>query len=127
MTNLKYGVALAVIGAVVGTTAVQAAPIAVAPVSAVALSGAQGGTSVDQVAYRRYYGGGYGYRGGYGRRGIGVGGAVAAGAALGLLGAGVAAAAAPAYGYGYGYGYPAYGYPAYGYGGYGYPAYGYGW
>lgn len=87
--------------------------------------------NVDQVRWR----GGYGYGGyrGYGYR-RNVGGALAAGAALGLIGGAIAASAAPRYGYydgyygaGYGgYAYPAYGYgyPAYGYG-YGYPAYGY--
>jgi len=66
----------------------------------------------EQVQYRRYggpryYGGGPRY---YRRGGIGPGGAIAAGAALGILGAAAAASAAPSYGYGY----PA---PAYGYGG----------
>lgn len=122
--------------------AVQTAQAAPLP----ALSGNQVGgadTTVDHVGWRRgYYGGGYGYRGGYGGygyRGYGyrrnVGGALAAGAALGLIGGAIAASAAPRYGYyggGYGYGYPAYGYAPVGYGyGYGYPAYGgyygYGW
>lgn len=105
--------------AVVGTTVAQAAPMTLAPAAAVGFD--KSASSVEQVQFRRrYYGGRY-----YGRRGYGynAGGALVAGAALGLLGAGVAAAAAPSYGYGYGYGYPAYGY---GYG-YGYPAYGYGW
>lgn len=109
-----------------------------------ALTAAQvGGTApVESVRWRGGYGGGYGrgyYGGGYGRgyyggyrRGPGVGGALAAGAALGILGGAIAASQAPRYGYydggyaGTGYGYPAYGYgysaPAYGYG---YPAYGY--
>lgn len=66
-----------------------------------------------------YHGGGYAYRGGYRgyghRRGPGVGGALAAGAALGIIGGAIAASQAPRY-------YepaPAYGYapaPAYGYG-----------
>lgn len=122
--------------------AVQTAQAAPLP----ALSGHQVGganTAVDHVGWRRgYYGGGYGWRGGYGGygyRGYGyrrnVGGALAAGAALGLIGGAIAASAAPRYGYyggGYGYGYPAYGYAPVGYGyGYGYPAYGgyygYGW
>ncbi len=69
--------------------------------------------------YRGGYGyhGGYGYRGGYRhygyRRGPGVGGALAAGAALGIIGGAIAASQAPRY-------YapaPAYGYydPDYGY------------
>ncbi len=122
--------------------AVQTAQAAPLP----ALSGHQVGganTAVDHVGWwRGYYGGGYGWRGGYGGygyRGYGyrrnVGGALAAGAALGLIGGAIAASAAPRYGYyggGYGYGYPAYGYAPVGYGyGYGYPAYGgyygYGW
>ncbi|HJE24621.1 MAG TPA: hypothetical protein K8W01_13265 [Methylorubrum populi] len=95
-----------------------------------ALSAAQvggGGTTVDTVGWRRgYYGGHYGPRYGYYRR-RNVGGALAAGAALGLIGGALAASAAPRYygGYGYydyGYGRPVgyYGYPAYGgyYGGY---------
>jgi hypothetical protein len=101
-------------------TAAQAAPMP-------ALSAAQvgGGAAVETVRYR-----------GYGR-GPGVGGALAAGAALGIIGGAIAASQAPRYGYydrgyvgtGYGYGYdaPAYGYyaaPSYGYG---YPAYGYGY
>lgn len=101
----------------------QAAPLPAATSAAIAGAPA----TVDQV---RYYGGyrGYGYRG-YGYRHYGyrrnVGGALAAGAALGLIGGAIAASAAPSYGY---YGYPAYGYygyPAYGYPAYGYPAYGY--
>ena len=116
--------------------AVQTAQAAPLP----ALSGNQVGganATVDNVGWRGGYGG-YGYRGyGYRRN---VGGALAAGAALGLIGGAIAASAAPRYRYygGYGYGYPAYGYGGYGYarpvyyggyGGYGYPAYGgyYGW
>ncbi|GJE73685.1 MULTISPECIES: hypothetical protein [Methylorubrum] len=121
--------------AVVGTAPVQAAPLP-------ALTGDLVGgtkTNVDHVGWRRgYYGGGYGYR-----RRSNVGGALFAGAALGLIGGALAASAAPRYGYYGGYGYPAYGYGGYGYarpvyyggyGGYGYPAYGgyyggygYGW
>lgn len=76
--------------------------------------------NVDQVGWRRggYYRGGYAYR----RRGIGPGGALAAGAAIGIIGGAIAASAAPRYYYdrpAYGYSYPAYGY------GYSYPAYGY--
>lgn len=61
------------------------------------------------------YRGGYGYHAGYGyrhygyRRGPGIGGALAAGAALGIIGGAIAASQAPRY-------YPA---PAYGYGYYG--------
>ncbi|MFC6046589.1 hypothetical protein ACFPYM_01925 [Methylobacterium hispanicum] len=78
-----------------------------------------------------YYGGhgGYARQGGYGgyrhyghRRGGKIGGDLAAGAFLGILGGAIAASQAPSYGYGYA---PSYGYgyaPAYGYG---YPAYGY--
>lgn len=101
--------------------AAQAAPFP-------AMNAAQVGgpdATVDQVGWRRgYYGPRYGY--GYGRRN--VGGALAAGAALGIIGGALAASAAPRYGYYGGYGYPAYGYyGGYGgYGGYGYP-YGYGW
>ena len=97
------------------------------------VTGARVGAPFAHVDRIRYRGGYYGGRGRYGyRRGIGPGGALAAGAALGLIGGALAAGAAPRYGYydegyarpAYGYGYPAYGYgyPAYGYG---YPAYGY--
>jgi hypothetical protein len=104
----------------------QAAPLPAATSAAV------GGTNVavDHVRWRGGYGGYRGYGYGYRRGGIGVGGALAAGAALGIIGGAVAASQAPYYGgYGY-YGRPAYGY----YGGYGYapayyggyaPAYGY--
>ena len=123
-------------------TAAQAAPMPA--LNAAQLAG--GNASVENVRYRGgygygRYGGGYGrgyYGGGY-RRGPGVDGALAAGAALGIIGGAIAASQAPRYGYydrgyvgagygGYGYGAPAYGYysaPAYG--GYGYPAYGYGY
>lgn len=124
ITTLTLAGLAAVVAAAGSVPAAQAAPLP-------ALTGAQvggAGTTVDQVGWRRGYG--YGYR----RGGIGVGGALAAGAAIGLLGGAAIAASGPRYGYGYGgYGYggyarPAYGYPAYGYGypayGYGYPAYG---
>ncbi|GJD53755.1 hypothetical protein OPKNFCMD_6533 [Methylobacterium crusticola] len=70
------------------------------------------------------YHGGYAYRGGYRggyrpygyRRGPGVGGALAAGAALGIIGGAIAASQAPRYDY------PA---PAYGYDGPGPSYYGY--
>src|SRR5215207_2980059 len=77
--------------------------------------------NAEYTQYRRY---GYARpRARYYRRGYNRGGALAAGAALGILGGAAAAAAAPTY-YGapYGYGYAA---PAYGYG-YAAPAYGYG-
>lgn len=129
--------------ALAGTTAIgmmagsftpsQAAPMPA--VNAGQIAGQPG--QVEQVRYR---GGGY-YGRGYGRRGGGVGGALAAGAALGLIGGALAASAAPRYGYydrsyygggyvyarpvygyggGYGYARPVYGYPAYGYDAYGY-------
>lgn len=106
---------------VAGTlTTAQAAPLPAQ--SAVKVAGEN--TAVDHVRYRGY-GYGYGYRRGYGGR---AAGALAAGAALGIIGGALAASAAPRYGY-YDYGYA----PSYGYGyapvrsyGYGYPAYGYG-
>lgn len=118
--------------------AAQAAPLPT--LNAVQLGG--GNAAVETVRYRGGYGR-YGYgRGGYYRRGPGIGGALAAGAALGIIGGAIAASQAPRYGYydggyaGAGYGYPAYGdgyapaygyaAPAYGYS-YGYPAYGYGY
>jgi hypothetical protein len=104
-------VALGLAGSI---TAAEAAPLPAQ--SAVGIAGQN--AAVDHVQYRRYgyggYGRGYGYRRGYGGR---AAGALAAGAALGIIGGAVAASAAPRY-YG-GYGYPAYGY--------GYPAYGYGY
>ncbi|MDP4005928.1 hypothetical protein [Methylobacterium sp. NEAU K] len=104
-------------------TAADAAPL---PAQSAVLVGGHN-AAVDTVGWRRGYYGGYGYRRGYGGR---VAGAVAAGAALGLIGGALAASTAPRYGYYGGYGYPAYGYgyaPArtYGYPAYGYPAYGY--
>ena len=118
-----------------GLTAASLTVTAVPPAQAAplpAMNAAQvggGNTTVDTVGWRRgYYGGYYGPRYGYGygyRRN--VGGALAAGAALGLIGGAIAASAAPRY-----YDYPAYGgYYGYGrpvgyYGGYGSasPAYG---
>ena len=100
--------------------AAEAAPL---PAQSAVQVGGQNAT-IDNVGWRRgYYGGGYGYRRGYGGR-------AAAGAALGIIGGALAASAAPRYGYYGGYGYPAYGYgyaPArtYAYPAYGYPAYGY--
>ncbi len=113
-------------------TTAQAAPLPAR--SAVQVAGDN--AMVDHVRYRGY-GYGYGYRRGGGR----AVGALAAGAALGLIGGAIAASAAPRYGYydqgyapAYGYGYaPAYSYgyaPASSYGyGYGYAPsyYGYGW
>jgi hypothetical protein len=143
ITPMSRILSLALAGtAAVGLSAASFTPAEAAPLPA--LNAAQVGgpaSHVDQVRWRGGYGYG-GYRGGY--RGYGyrrnVGGALAAGAALGIIGGAIAASAAPRYGYydgyygaGYGgYGYPAYGYsyPAYGYGGgygYGYPAYGYGY
>ncbi len=127
---LKLALTGALCGAVFATTLpteVLAGPMSAARPDDVALS-----APVDKVWYRRY--GGYGYRGGYYRRGN-AGAAVAAGLGLGLLGAGLAASSG---GYGYGGGYYPYGgyygagygggygyYPSY-YGGYGYaqPYYG---
>ena len=116
MTNFVRKVALsAATLAVIGSTYAQAAPMSIAPAAAV--NPTQSGASVEKVQFygRGYYGRGY-RRGGYG-------GALAAGAAIGLLGAGIAGAAAASNGYGYGYGYPAYGYGYYGHPyGYGYYA-----
>jgi hypothetical protein len=96
----------------------------VSPASALPLAAGLGASAsdantvsmIDQVQYRRGFGGPrrgyYGYR----RGGIGPGAAVAGVVGLGILGAAAAAAAQPNY-----YPAPAYGYPAYGYG---YPAYG---
>jgi hypothetical protein len=121
--SLKLALTGALLGAMTATavpTEVLAGPTGVAPPSTVGLS-----APVDKVWYRRW-GGGYGYRGGYYRRGYNPGAAVAAGVGLGLLGAGLAASSGGYYG---GY-YPYYGggyYPSYGYG-YAYPGYGYyGW
>jgi hypothetical protein len=101
-------------------TTAQAAPLPAQ--SAVNVAGEN--TTVDHVRYRGYGYGYGGYRRGYGGR---AAGALAAGAALGLIGGAIAASAAPRYGY-YDYGYA----PSYGYGyapvrsyGYGYaPVYG---
>jgi hypothetical protein len=119
--SLKLALTGALLGAMTATavpTEVLAGPMGVAPPATVGLS-----APVDKVWYRRW--GGYGYRGGYYRRGN-PGAAIAAGVGLGLLGAGLAASSGGYYG---GY-YPYYNggyYPSYGYG-YGYPSYGYwGW
>ena len=129
MTRIPFiaraGVAALAVAAC-GLPAAEAAPF-------IPASGAAMGDASARVDLVRYRGGYYGGRGRYGyRRGPGVGGALAAGAALGLIGGALAASAAPRYRYyDEGYAYPAYGYgrPAYGYGypayGYGYPAYGY--
>ncbi|CAO4152395.1 hypothetical protein [Methylorubrum aminovorans] len=125
----------------VGLTVTAVPSAEAAPLPAMNATQVGGGnTTVDTVHWRRgYYGGYYGprYGYGYGYRRRNVGGALFAGAALGLIGGAIAASAAPRY-----YGYPAYG-GYYGYGrpvgyyggyGYGYPAYGgyygygpYGW
>jgi hypothetical protein len=123
--SLSAGLGAVAIAATLGlsqTTSAEARPIAGASPEAIA--------AAAPVAYTRYRG--YGYRHGYYRRNHG--GAIAAGAALGLIGGIATAAAVNSYGYGgyypagygYGYGYPAYGYayPAYSYG-YGYPYGGY--
>ncbi|MBB2963203.1 hypothetical protein [Methylobacterium sp. R2-1] len=124
--------------ALAGLTAASLTVTAVPPAQAAplpAMNAAQvggGNTTVDTVGWRRgYYGPRYGY--GYGYRRRNIGGALFAGAALGLIGGAIAASAAPRYyggyydygyarpvGYygGYGYGYPAYG-GYYGYGPYG--------
>jgi hypothetical protein len=103
----------ALIGAtLLGTaTSTIAAPMGITPKAAVAAS-----SPVTDVQWRRW-GGGWGYRRGWGGWGAPVGAAIG----LGVLGAAAAAASSPYY---YGYpGYYGYGYPAYGYG-YAYPYYG---
>jgi len=108
------------------TLAASLSPALAGPIGAASPQTVSLSAPTDHVYYRRW-GGGYGYRRGWG------GGGLAAGAALGLLGAGLfGAATAPYYGYG-GYGSPYYG--TYGYGGYyptGYSSYptcsgGWGW
>jgi len=108
-----YGLA---VGASLAVAAFAAAPATAMPLAS-GLSGpvadAQASLLIEQVQFRgrgrvggpRYVAPRYAPR--YGRRGIGPGGAIAAGAALGILGAAAAASAAP------GYYAPA---PAYGYG-----------
>ncbi len=108
--------------ALIGVLVLAALPekVLAAPIRATSPSNIRATAApVDKIHYRRYYGG-------YARRGYyyNPSGAIAAGAALGLMGAGMAAASGSYYGYPGYYGYPAYGYPAYGY-----PPYGgyYGW
>jgi hypothetical protein len=113
-TILKLASAGLIGATLIGTgTSAMAAPMGIAPKTAVAAS-----SSVTDVQYRRW-GGGWGYRRGWSGGGWGWG-APALGAAIGLGVLGAAAAAStpyyygyPAYGYGYGYGYPGYyyGYP----------------
>ena len=91
-------------------------------VAAAGLTALTIGTALDLTtssAEARYYRGGYRH-GFYGRRGVGLGLGLAAGA----LAAGAAATAAGAY-YGAPYGYGYYGRPYVGYPGYGYYGYGY--
>jgi len=118
---LKTTLSSALCGAVLATAApadVLAGPMGAAPPSTVSLS-----APIDNVWYRRGWGG-YGYRryggyyGGYYRRGYNPGAAVAAGVGLGLLGAGLAASSGGYYGgyypyYGGSYYYPSYGYNYY--------------
>jgi hypothetical protein len=102
--------------AITALTAVFAGSLLTASI-AEARPGWRGGYGGYRVGY---YGGGY-------RRGPGIGGALAAGAAIGIIGGAIAASQGPRYAYPYGYA-PAYGYAPYGYAPYGYapaPAYGY--
>lgn len=113
--SIRIAVSGALCGAVLATalpTEVLAGPMGAAPPSTVGLS-----APVDKVWYRRGY-----HHGGYYRRGYNPGAALAAGAAVGLLGAGLAAATSNSYYGGYYPYYGGYAYPAYGYG-YAYPAY----
>lgn len=102
-----YGLA---VGASLAVAAFAATPASALPLAAGLGSSASDANTVsmiDQVQYRRGYGGPRrGYYGGYRRGGISPGAAVAGVAALGILGAAAAASAQPNY-------YPA---PAYGYG-----------
>ncbi|MDF2118735.1 hypothetical protein PY365_24495 [Roseiarcaceae bacterium H3SJ34-1] len=101
-----YGLA---VGASLAVAAFAASPASALPLAAglgASASDANTVSMIDQVQYRRGYGGRRGYYYG-GRRGIGPGAAIAGVAALGILGAAAAASAQPNY-------YPA---PAYGYGG----------
>lgn len=109
---------MAAVAVSAGLTPAQAAPLPAVATGQVAGEN----TNFDKVGWRRgYYGPRYGGGYGYGYRRRNVGGALAAGAALGLMGAAIAASSRPRY---YGYGYPAYGY-GYGYRPYGYYPYGY--
>jgi hypothetical protein len=108
-TMLKLASAGLLIGAtLIGTGAsAMAAPMGIAPKATLGAS-----SPVTDVQWRRWGGGGWGYRRGWGWGGPALGAAVG----LGVLGAAAAAASSPYY----------YGYPAYGYG-YGYPGYYYGY
>lgn len=94
-------IAAALAGGFALATPATAAPLAPAA-AAVATAGST--NLVEQVQYRRYYGRGYGYRGGYygrgygyrGGRGAAVGAGIAAGA-LGALAAGALLAPGPVY------------------------------
>jgi hypothetical protein len=132
--RLFAGLGAVVLAAALGP--IQTAPADAKPRATVSPDAIAATAPADYTGYRRYRRG-YPYRYGYYRRNRG--GALVAGAALGLIG-GIATAAAaqsyydrPYYGgyygypaYSYGYGYPGYGYayPAYSYG-YGYPYGGY--
>lgn len=98
----------------------QAAPMPA--LTSTQVGGDNGNLAEVRYRGRGYYGGGYGrgyYGRGYGYRRGNVGGALAAGAALGIIGGAIAASQAPRYGY-YDRGYGYYGRPAYGYYDYGY-------
>lgn len=118
---MRKGLKTALSGALCGAVLATALPSEVfaGPMSATRPDDVGLSAPVDQVWYRRRYGGGYYRRGN-------PGAAIAAGVGLGLLGAGLAASSGGYYGgypyYGGGYGYPAYGgyyggYPYYGGGG----------
>jgi len=102
-----YGLA---VGASLAVAAFATSPASALPLAA-GLGASTSGTAsmIDQVQYRRGYGGPrrgyYGYR----RRGISPGAAVGAAVGLGILGAAAAAAAQPNY-----YPAPVYGAPYYG-------------
>jgi BA14K-like protein len=109
MLTFKKGLAVAALALtlpMVGVSASNAAPLA--PSTGIAAtSSAAASHDLTDVYYRRWGGGGWGYR----RGGWGWGGAAAGLAAGAIIGGAIAANSAPYYGYGYGPGY----YPAPGY------------
>ncbi|MGO4666881.1 BA14K family protein [Bosea sp. 2RAB26] len=90
-------IATALLGGVILTAPASAAPLSATTGSAAAVAESVKDL-IQSVQYRRYYGPGYGYRGGYyrGGRGAAVGAGIAAGA-IGALAAGALLAPGPVY------------------------------
>ena len=107
MFTFKKGLAVAALALslpLFGVSAGNAAPLAPSSSAVAANMGAAASHDLTNVYYRRWGGGGYGYRGHGYHGGYGWGGAAAGLAAGAIIGVAIAANSAP-YGYGYGPGY----------------------